>query len=125
MGKWACILAGSAAGGAARVALAEAVHRCVQSRFPLGTTAVNLSGCLLVGALNALAEERMRLGPEARALLVAGFCGGYTTFSSWILETSALLKSGHAPQALANLALSVLLGLALFRLGESLVRALG
>lgn len=124
MTKWLNLAAGSLAGGFARYALAGLAFRALGTGFPYGTLAVNLAGCFLIGLLDALADERFLLGPEARMLLMIGFCGAFTTFSTLILETNNLLKDGQAGAALLNLGASLLLGLALFRAGTLAARAL-
>jgi CrcB protein len=88
----------------------------VQSRsaslFPFGTLAVNVLGCLLIGALMALAVERESLSPNLRLLLVTGVLGGFTTFSAFGYETLALAMIERQPLlALANVATEVVLGL--------------
>ena len=123
MGKWLNLLLGSAAGGIARYVVAGAVYRALGPAFPYGTLAVNASGCFLIGLLDGLAEEKFLLGPEARLLLMIGFCGAYTTFSTLILETDYLVRAGETLRAAANLGASLGLGLALLRLGLMLSRA--
>jgi CrcB protein len=93
------------------------VATCVQSRsgslFPFGTLAVNVLGCLVIGALMALAVERESLSPNLRLLLVTGVLGGFTTFSAFGYETLALVEIERRPLlALANVAVEVVLGLA-------------
>ena len=112
--------AGTLAGGIARYLLAGAISQTVGARFPFGTLAANLSGCFLIGVLNGLAESKFLLGPNARVLLMIGFCGAFTTLSTLMLETSNLMKDGETARALANLALTIVLGFLLFRLGEIL-----
>lgn len=114
------LLAGTLAGGVARYALAGAVYQVLGTRFPYGTLVVNLSGCFLVGWFNGLAEAKFLLGPNARVLLMIGFCGAFTTLSSLMLETSNLMKDGETLRAFANVTVTVVLGLFLFRLGEFL-----
>lgn len=120
--KWLGLAAGSLAGGFARYFLAGAVYGALGARFPYGTIVVNLSGCFLIGLLNSLAEDKFLLGTEARLLLMAGFCGAFTTFSTFMLETSNLVKDGQWTYALANILVSVVLGFALFRAGSVAVR---
>jgi CrcB protein len=122
MGKWLNLAAGSLAGGFARYALAGTVYRICGTDFPYGTLAVNLSGCLLIGVLEALAEDKFLLGPEGRLLLMVGFCGAFTTFSTLILETDHLLRGGEWARAALNLGGSLVLGLLLFRAGALIVR---
>ncbi|MBI2095858.1 MAG: fluoride efflux transporter CrcB [Candidatus Omnitrophica bacterium] len=104
-------------GGFARYFLAGAVHRTLGAEFPYGTLAVNLLGCFLIGFLNAVSEERLLLGPGGRLLLMTGFCGAFTTFSTFMLETGNLLKDGELPRAFLNVVLSCVAGYLVFRIG--------
>jgi CrcB protein len=122
--KWFCLLAGSIAGGVARYMFAGAVYNRLGTSFPYGTLLVNLSGCLLIGFFNSLTEVKFLLGPNERILLMTGFCGAYTTFSTLILETSNLLRDGEAWRGCLNLGLSVVIGFLLFRLGALVGRIL-
>jgi|SRR5581483_11539840 len=119
MNRWWGLVAGSVAGGFARYLAAGAVYDWLGSEFPYGTLVVNLSGCLLIGVFDGLAE-RFVLRTEMRVLLMTGFCGAYTTFSTFILETSNLMKEGQLGRAAANVFLSVIAGFVLFRLGAIL-----
>ena len=110
------LIVGSIAGGFARYLAAGAVYDRFGSEFPHGTLVVNLSACLLIGFLDSLAE-RFLLGPETRILLMTGFCGAYSTFSTFILETSHLVRDGELGRALTNVFVSVVAGFFLFRLG--------
>jgi len=122
MGKWLGLAAGGVLGTFARYFLSGAVHRIFGVTFPLGTLAVNLVGCFAIGFLAVLAEEKFLLGPTARVFLMIGFCGAFTTFSSFILETSNLTRDGESLYAFMNIALSLVLGFLVFRLGVMLAR---
>jgi CrcB protein len=111
------VAVGSALGGVARVALSSALMRRWGASFPWGTLAVNLAGCFLIGLLVGVGEQRWRMGPELRLLLMAGFCGGFTTFSTFAMETSGLLKSGLMWPALLYVTGSTILGVFLFGVG--------
>ncbi|HVA67443.1 MAG TPA: CrcB family protein [Elusimicrobiota bacterium] len=117
------LVVGSIAGGFARWGLAGRIGRLTGGGFPWGTFVVNLSACFLIGLFDSLAEIRFALGPAARILLMTGFCGAYSTFSTLILETAKLLQSGQPILALANFFGSGLAGIALFWFGAALGRA--
>jgi fluoride exporter len=99
---------GSALGGVARYGLSGVVARWFGAAFPWGTLFVNVTGSLLIGFLATLSapDGRFLLSPDARALLMIGLCGGYTTFSSFSLETLNLVRDGEWLWAGANLMLS-------------------
>ena len=120
--KWLGLAAGGILGTFARYFLSGAVHRICGPTFPFGTLVVNLVGCFAIGFLAVLGEEKFLLGPTARVFLMIGFCGAFTTFSSVILETSNLTRDGESLYAFMNIALSVLLGFLIFRLGVMLAR---
>ena len=87
--------------------------------LPYGTITVNITGCLLIGLLAGLSENRNLLGPETRALLLIGVLGGFTTFSAFGYETIELLRDGEAMAAFSNVGLQVCLGLAAVWVGYS------
>ncbi|MHB2017854.1 MAG: fluoride efflux transporter CrcB [Candidatus Xenobia bacterium] len=93
------------------------------TRFPLGTFIINVTGCLLLGLTGTLAAQKMVTRPDdLRYLVNIGFCGAYTTFSTFEYETSALMADGQMLFALANIIGSVLLGFVGVRLGILLAR---
>ena len=103
---------GGALGSVARFkASGYVLHHTIDWRFPAGTFAVNVIGCLIAGILAALAEKHDFFEPDLRLLLFTGFLGGFTTFSAFGLETMHLLKRGDVGIAAANVLLSVTLGL--------------
>ncbi len=119
-----------ALGGAAGAVCRYHASRLVQARFPggypAGTFAVNLSGCMLLGLLLGLLGRYPALARENVALLLgAGFCGAYTTFSSFALETTQLWRSGSGGWALFNLLAQALCGLLATWGGLSLALWLG
>ena len=113
---------GSAVGGVARLALSAGISRRWGTAFPWGTLAVNLIGCFLMGLFFSWAESRFRLTPEARLFLMAGFCGGFTTFSAFTLEGIGLLREQKLALFFAYIAASVLLGLLATYAGMKLTR---
>ncbi|MFH0855669.1 MAG: fluoride efflux transporter CrcB [Candidatus Omnitrophota bacterium] len=118
--KFLNLVIGGAAGTIARYVLAGAVYRITGSAFPYGTLIVNISGCFVLGVLASLAEKKFILGPDARILLMIGFCGAFTTFSTLIFESDTLVRNGQAIKAFGNILVSVVLGLILFRVGSLL-----
>lgn len=117
MAKWLSLAAGGVLGTFARYLLGGMIYRVFGTTFPFGTLAVNLSGCFLVGVFVVFAEEKFLLGPTARIFLMMGFCGAFTTFSTFILETANLMKDGENLRAFMNVMLSILLGFAALRIG--------
>ncbi|MBI2387923.1 MAG: CrcB family protein [Elusimicrobia bacterium] len=113
------LIAGGTVGVAARWAVSVSALAFLGGWLPWGTFAVNLSGCLLIGFFDAAAAKRGFGGPHGRMLLMTGFCGGYTTFSSLILELDSLLRAAPLRGA-GYLVASVAAGLALFRAGAFL-----
>jgi CrcB protein len=112
-------------GAVARYGLAGLVHRYTIGSFPTGTLVVNLSGCLLIGGLMCLVEERQLFTPETRLFLIIGFLGSFTTLSTVGYETFALLRAGDIRIAIVNAAANVLLGVVAVILGWVGARALG
>lgn len=92
--------------------------------FPWGTFAVNLAGCLLIGALFGIGEKTSALSPEWRLLLTTGLCGGFTTFSTFAYENMMLLRSGDLTYFLLYTILSIILGVAGVFGGIALVKLL-
>ncbi len=91
--------------------------------FPLGTFFINISGSFLIGLLMALFTERFMVNPQWRLMLVVGFLGAYTTFSTFEYETGALLKDGEWMIALLNVILSVVAGFVALKLGEVIAKS--
>jgi len=92
--------------------------------FPWGIAAVNLVGCFLFGLVSAMAAERGLISTEARIILLVGFMGAFTTFSTLIGETGGFLGDGQWFYAAANFALQNAGGLILYFLGSAAGRAL-
>jgi CrcB protein len=109
MAVYLWIAIGSALGGIARFWCSGVIARAFGETFPWGTLIVNVSGSLLIGIIAALTgpDGRLFLGSTTRLALMAGFCGGYTTFSSFSLQTLSLMQDGEWWLAGANIALSV------------------
>lgn len=130
MPKSIWVALGGALGAAARYLVAGWVQRAGwveglrggAALFPWGTFVVNVSGCTAIGLLAGLLEERSVAAPELRLFLLVGVLGGYTTFSSFGLETQRLLAEGSVAVALANVVGSVVVGLGAVLGGMALAR---
>ncbi|HXY29572.1 MAG TPA: fluoride efflux transporter CrcB [Gemmatimonadaceae bacterium] len=111
------IAAGSAVGGVTRYLLGTLVQQRAGLAFPLGTLIINITGSLILGFVLRYALATPAISAEVRALLTTGFCGGYTTFSTFSYETIALMEEGQHLRASVYVLLSVVLGLAATFLG--------
>jgi CrcB protein len=94
------------------------------STFPLGTFVVNITGCFIIGLLFELSDRGNILSPDLRIFVTTGFCGGFTTFSTFSYESIRLLQGAEFLYFGLNLFLSVMIGLAATYLGILLVRSL-
>jgi CrcB protein len=109
MGQTLAIAAGGALGALLRFWGANWVYSLLGRGFPYGTLVINVAGSLAMGFCYAWLVERASLGPEWRALLMVGFLGAFTTFSTFSIETINLLEGGALFKALLNVMLSVVL----------------
>jgi len=111
MATYFWIAIGSAFGGVARFWLSGVVARLMGETFPWGTLIVNVTGSLAIGIIAALTgpDGRIFMGSTTRLALMAGICGGYTTFSSFSLQTMSLFNDGEWLYGGANIAASVVL----------------
>jgi CrcB protein len=103
------IALGSALGGVGRYWCSRAVAQAVGETFPWGTLAVNVAGSFLIGFIAALSgpDSRLLISPNSRNFLMVGLCGGFTTFSSFSLQTLELLRNRDVAEAFGNIFLSV------------------
>ncbi len=104
-------------GALARHYLSSAVYALCGRAFPWGTFFVNIAGCFLFGLIVSLAECRRLISDEMRLVLLVGFMGSFTTFSSFIADSDSLLQRGGILPTGLNLAGEILLGFLLFHLG--------
>jgi len=114
------VLLGGGVGSLTRYMAGAAIMRRFGVAFPLGTLAVNVTGSFLIGLLMTVLTERLEWSPNWRLLLVTGFLGGYTTFSSFEYESFQAMRQGAAGIALLNLTGSVLAGYLAVWLGTAL-----
>ena len=122
MSQLLAIAAGGAVGALLRFWMSTAVYAHAGRGFPWGTLAVNVLGSLLMGLLYAWLLERAVAGPAARAFLLIGLLGAFTTFSTFSIETMNLIEAGQLSRALFNMLLSVVLCVAAAALGLLLGR---
>lgn len=111
-----------ACGSLSRYWLSGMVHSWLGRSFPWGTAVVNIFGCLLFGLIWELGESRMLLSTETRIILLSGFMGAFTTFSSLIFESGELLRQAQYAYAALNICGETLLGFACLALGMALGR---
>jgi CrcB protein len=117
------IALGGAAGSMSRYLLGGFVQRAAHAGFPFGTLAVNVAGCLLVGALTRhFLHSQTDL--QLRAGLIVGFCGGFTTFSAFSAETLGLIQGGEWTKAAGYVTLSVFACVAATAVGYSVAHQL-
>ncbi len=109
-------------GSVARYLTQVVVERWLQSSFPWGTFVANMAGCFIFGLVFALSERGNLLTPEWRIFLTVGFCGGFTTFSSFAYNNLTMLSVNNLLQLLANVGMSVFLGVFAVYLGIVTVR---
>jgi CrcB protein len=116
---------GGAIGSVLRFVLSGATHRLLPAVFfPVGTLVVNVAGCLAIGWLGGLAEARQSFTPELRLLVLVGVLGGFTTFSTFALETLMLARDAGYVRAAVNVGAEVLLCLGAAGLGYGLARSM-
>ncbi len=83
---------GSFVGGSLRMVISKYVQLAVAGSFPLGTMVVNVLGCFLIGVFSSLSSDNGGVSPAVRLMLTTGFCGGFTTFSTFMNEHATLFK---------------------------------
>ena len=117
MTKLIYLMIGGISGTFARYFLSGVTYKVTGQDFPYGTLAVNVLGCFVMGLLSSLASKKFLIGEDLKLLLMIGFCGAFTTFSTFMLETCNLMKDGENLRAFFNVAASVVFGFLAFRLG--------
>lgn len=108
--KWMWLAIAGALGTLARYGLGGLAQQLGRGEFPWGTLTVNVAGCLLFGVVWTAAEERGLLSPYARSMVLIGFMGAFTTFSTYMFETQQMLRDGEWLWAALNFTANNLLG---------------
>ncbi len=116
------VLLGGGAGSLARYLLSTAIMARTGGRFPFGTVIINITGSFIIGLLMTLFTERLSPHTNLRLLLVTGFLGGYTTFSSFEWESLSLVRDSGWWLGLVNIVGSVVLGYSAVWLGSALAK---
>lgn len=122
--KLALVALAGALGTLARYGLSGLVQRLAGPAFPLGTFTVNVVGSFAFGLVFGVLESRLALSAQLRMLLLTGFMGAFTTFSTYMFESAALLRHGQYGAAFLNLGGQIVLGLALVMAGLALARTI-
>ena len=104
---WLYVAVGSAFGGVSRYVVGAAIQQRFGLAFPAGTLLINITGSFLLGFILRLALGGTQMSPETRILLTTGFCGGFTTFSTFSYDTAALIEGGQYRRAVTYVVLSV------------------
>lgn len=116
------IFGGSGIGGFCRYLVQDFVYKQKPTVFPLGTFIVNIIGCFIIGILAGFVEKENVLSTEWRLALITGFCGGFTTFSSFGLENMNLLRNGNYLYFGLYTLLSIVVGFAAVFAGNYLAK---
>ena len=111
---------GGAVGSAMRYLTSKVMQDWLPNAFPYGTFVVNLLGCLVIGILYGLVDQNMLGNNNLKLLLITGFCGGFTTFSTFSHESLSLVQQGHLSYVVLYVGGSVCLGMIMVLIGIKL-----
>ena len=118
------IAASGAVGTLARFGLSGLVQTAYKGNLPLGTFVVNIIGCLLFGFIWTISEEKLTITSEARLIILVGFMGAFTTFSTFAFETTTLIRDSEWLLAAGNILAQNIIGILFLFIGIALGRLL-
>lgn len=124
MSKFLLLFIAGGLGSLSRYLLSGFFQRVINISLPVGTYLVNIIGCFLFGLIWAYAQDRIALSPEFRVIILTGFMGAFTTFSTFIFESSALLDSSQWFYFVINVVGQIIIGIILLKFGLSLGKLL-
>jgi len=113
---------GSFIGGVLRYLISKLIQNSMISSFPFGTFVVNILGCFLIGVIYGLSEKGHYISTEWKMFLTVGFCGGFTTFSTFANENVSMLRDGNFMSFAVYTSLSVFLGLSATYFGNLITK---
>ena len=107
MNKFLLVFLGGGLGSIVRYGISEFVKQNFKAVFPIATLCSNIISCIVLALAVGYLSEKIGTNPALKILIVVGFCGGFSTFSSFSYETVELIRSGNSPIAVANVLISV------------------
>ena len=116
------VFLGGGLGASIRYLVIEQVNKLFLVAFPFGTIAVNVIGAFLIGLLSSYLAERLDVSENVKMFLIVGFCGGFTTFSSFNIEFYQLFSSGEILSSLIYVTTTFVLTVVAFYIGVSLLK---
>jgi len=118
------VAVGGACGSIARHLLGIMIKSICKSDLPLGTLVANVLGCFIIGCITQWAGSHIGMSPATKLMLTTGFCGGLTTFSTFMNESSTMMHGEQLFTSIAYIAVSIVLGLAAVALGMQVAKML-
>ncbi len=107
-------------GSVTRYLTSQLIHKIFPTNFPLGTLIVNLAGCLLIGIIFGLFEKGSILSSDLRLFLTVGFCGGFTTFSTFSNDTINLVNDSEVLYLMIYMGISIFAGISFTYIGKGI-----
>lgn len=112
--NWLAVFIGGGAGSLSRYGINQLFEKYFPSSFPFATLFANVISCIVLGLIFGIGEKHITLSPVSKLLLATGFCGGFSTFSTFTSETFALYSQSQIVSAIINITLNVILSFGAF-----------